>query len=295
MDKGGRAAADQTTGLKRSKGSFKAIFGNSPATSSSSDEEGHANRPLYNPQHDNPDAAVTMRHSSSASAIIDLTGGMADWRNSVQKPLTYKMGNSTIRFQRPLVAAMAVIFMALLVLLYVAASGRRRNISAIHDDHSHFSDLQHPFGGPSADRLKYNSTYPLSQPTITEKGMRFRIAVIADLDEASKVEGKKDSWRSYLKRGHLTYGDNGSVDIAWDADPPTELRSAMSSGGRGMELSELIVFDGKLFTVDDRTGIIYQVDKDRVVPWHILSDGAGKETKGFKSKYIEQKNGSRNT
>lgn len=47
-----------------------------------------------------------------------------------------------------------------------------------------------------------------------------------------------------------------------------------------MELSELVVFNGRLFTVDDRTGIVYEIIDNKVVPWVILSDGNGKETKG---------------
>ena len=34
-----------------------------------------------------------------------------------------------------------------------------------------------------------------------------------------------------------------------------ELKSHISENGRGVELSELVVFNGKLYTVDDRTGI----------------------------------------
>ena len=47
-----------------------------------------------------------------------------------------------------------------------------------------------------------------------------------------------------------------------------------------MELSELIVFNGRTFTVDDRTGIVYEIVDKKVVPWAILSDGDGKQTKG---------------
>ena len=51
-----------------------------------------------------------------------------------------------------------------------------------------------------------------------------------------------------------------------------------------MELSELIVFNGGLYTIDDRTGVVYKVVGTKVVPWAILSDGPGTESKGFKSK-----------
>ena len=47
-----------------------------------------------------------------------------------------------------------------------------------------------------------------------------------------------------------------------------------------MELSELVVFNANVFTVDDRTGIVYKIIDNRVAPWAILSDGNGKQTKG---------------
>ena len=61
-----------------------------------------------------------------------------------------------------------------------------------------------------------------------------------------------------------------------------------------MELSELVVFNGHLYTADDRTGVIYKVEKDKkgqfkVIPWVILSDGNGEETKGFKCEWMTVK------
>jgi soluble calcium-activated nucleotidase 1 len=47
-------------------------------------------------------------------------------------------------------------------------------------------------------------------------------------------------------------------------------RSTLSQGGRGMELSELVVFNGHLLTVDDRTGVIYRIEGNKVIPWVIL-------------------------
>ena len=37
-----------------------------------------------------------------------------------------------------------------------------------------------------------------------------------------------------------------------------------------MELSELVVFNGHLMTVDDRTGVIYKIENNKVIPWVIL-------------------------
>ena len=87
-----------------------------------------------------------MRHSASGSSIALDMLPMPDWRQSVSKPLTYKMGNSTIRFQvrnrqaariyvlriliqliqcfqRPLVAAIVVIVLALCLLVYATTFG----------------------------------------------------------------------------------------------------------------------------------------------------------------------------
>ena len=47
-----------------------------------------------------------------------------------------------------------------------------------------------------------------------------------------------------------------------------------------MELSELVIFNGRVYSVDDRTGIVYEITEDRPIPWVILPDGNGKEIKG---------------
>ena len=87
-----------------------------------------------------------------------------------------------------------------------------------------------------------------------------------------------------------------------------------------MELSELIVFNGKLYSCDDRTGVIYQLIEDqtdslineqnnssqstnkfkidiltnsklfKVLPWVILMDGDGIKEKPFKCEWLAIKN-----
>lgn len=69
------------------------------------------------------------------------------------------------------------------------------------------------------------------------------------------------------------------VAVEWDSDKVV-LESHLSEKGRGMELSELVAFNGKLYTVDDRTGVVYHIDGDKVVPWVILPDGDGSVAKG---------------
>ena len=38
------------------------------------------------------------------------------------------------------------------------------------------------------------------------------------------------------------------------------LSTNIAAGGRAMELSDLVVFDGRLFACDDRTGLIFWIE-----------------------------------
>lgn len=133
--------------------------------------------------------------------------------------------------------------------------------------------------GVMETQSRYNDTYPLSPPEHTASGIRYRIGVIADLDTDSR--GQKDNtWFSLLKRGHVLVSESGdSVSVDWDSDSLV-LDSHLSEKGRGMELSELVAFNGHLYSVDDRTGVVYRIEGNRAVPWVILTDGDGSVSKG---------------
>ncbi|KAK1887101.1 Soluble calcium-activated nucleotidase 1 [Dissostichus eleginoides] len=134
----------------------------------------------------------------------------------------------------------------------------------------------------------YNDTYPLSRPVKTEHGIRYRIAVIADLDTASR-SSKDQTWFSYMKRGYLTISNSADrLEVEWDADTVT-LESHLAEKGRGMELSELVAFNGHLYSVDDRTGVVYRIEGNQAVPWVILPDGDGSVSKGFKAEWLAVK------
>ncbi|XP_068007394.1 soluble calcium-activated nucleotidase 1 isoform X2 [Melanerpes formicivorus] len=131
---------------------------------------------------------------------------------------------------------------------------------------------------PAGDH--YNDTYPLSPPQRNPEGLRYRIGVIADLDTQSR-SSEEHTWFSYLKKGYLVLSDSGdSVTVEWDKEESV-LQSHLAEKGRGMELSELVVFNGKLYAVDDRTGVVYQIEGNKVVPWVILPDGDGTVGKGY--------------
>ncbi|XP_068118718.1 soluble calcium-activated nucleotidase 1 [Hyperolius riggenbachi] len=140
---------------------------------------------------------------------------------------------------------------------------------------------------PLAGEL-YNDTYPLTPPQRTPEGLRYQIAIIADLDTDSRST-KEQTWFSYMKRGHLTMFDSGDrVTVEWDKEDIT-LETHLAEKGRGMELSELVVFNGKLYSVDDRTGVVYHLEGSKAVPWVILPDGDGSVDKGFKAEWLAVK------
>jgi len=142
--------------------------------------------------------------------------------------------------------------------------------------------------GPRQAESHYNDTYPLSPPERTPQGTRYRIGVIADLDTSSRSD-KKMTWFSYMRRGYLLVSQSGDkVAVEWDAERVL-LESHLAEKGRGMELSELVVFNGKLYSVDDRTGVVYNIDGDKAVPWVILPDGDGTVAKGFKAEWLAVK------
>lgn len=172
---------------------------------------------------------------------------------------------------RPIVAVAFSLTLLLLLLMHLSSGFRSHS----YDSHS----LRTSHGDTQRSDSRYNDTYPLSPPERTPQGIRYRIGVIADLDTNSRSD-KKLTWFSYMRRGHLLVSQSGDkVAVEWDADRVV-LESHLSEKGRGMELSELVVFNGKLYSVDDRTGVVYHIDGDKIVPWVILPDGDGSVAKG---------------
>ena len=208
-------------------------------------------------------------------------------------PISYRMGNSKININRHLATAIIVITFAIFFLSYFAYF--RTPTRSVHIfDHDRF-DPGDKTAKTSGRTKVYNITYPLSNPFFISQGvLKYKIALIADLDTDSKVANKSNTWKSLYKRGSFIWDTSSKNQPTFEWNDEVEIKGTLSMGGRGMELSELIVFDGKLLTVDDRTGIIYWVHLEknkpvRLSPWLILSDGNGEETKGFKCEWATVK------
>jgi len=116
----------------------------------------------------------------------------------------------------------------------------------------------------------------------------YNIAIISDMDKGSKISGE-DTWISKYSRGILSRKSDGTFTVKWTAEG--KLESKFNEAGRGMELSELSFFNHKLYTVDDRTGLVYDITSDIAVPNYILMDGDGQKNKGFKCEWSTVKDG----
>lgn len=66
------------------------------------------------------------------------------------------------------------------------------------------------FGKASEVDRNYNAIYPLTKPVSTEKGLRYNIGIVSDLDQDSKTSSGK--WISYLRRG--------SLYVQWNSETP---------------------------------------------------------------------------
>mmetsp|Transcript_43669 Transcript_43669/g.64061 ORF Transcript_43669/g.64061 Transcript_43669/m.64061 type:complete len:412 (+) Transcript_43669:357-1592(+) len=116
----------------------------------------------------------------------------------------------------------------------------------------------------------------------------FHFAAVTDLDELSRVTtSKKLEFYSKLLPGVLIRNPtSGMYTVSFE--PPRTLVSRHNEAGRGMELSELTIFDNRLLSFDDRTGTVFELlNKDNgretfVVPRMVITEGDGDTDKGMK-------------
>lgn len=131
-----------------------------------------------------------------------------------------------------------------------------------------------------------NVKYPLTDPILS---LKYRIAIISDLDSGSISQNESNTWLSYFKQGYLTYNPgNNNIAIDWDSENSRKtFKSHLSMNGRGLELSELVTYNGQLITLDDKTGLVYIIDGDMLIPWVLLVEGDGHQVQGLCTKTIQ--------
>ncbi|NP_001303629.2 apyrase [Cimex lectularius] len=146
--------------------------------------------------------------------------------------------------------------------------------------------------GHASGETNANSKYPLTTPVEENLKVRFKIGVISDDDKNAVSKDESNTWVSTYLTGTLEWEKSADkITVQWDKANEKKVKSKYSYGGRGMELSELVTFNGNLLTFDDRTGLVYILKDDKVYPWVVLADGDGKNSKGFKSEWATEKAG----
>lgn len=116
----------------------------------------------------------------------------------------------------------------------------------------------------------------------------FRFAAVTDLDQLSHVaDSKKPTFQSLLLPGVLVRDPNTNR-YSITLEPSRMLYSQHNEGGRGMELSELTLFQNRLLAFDDRTGTVFELlsreqgKESIVVPRLVITEGDGDTDKGMK-------------
>ena len=145
----------------------------------------------------------------------------------------------------------------------------------------------------AASRSKARLRGPLNTVWGESRPDELKLVIVSDLDQASAVDGKKPTWRSIFKRGTLKHFKNhDGVIYSIDWEPDVNLIGGIGEEGRGMELSELQTWQGKLMSFDDRTGIAYEITKDmKAIARYILMEGDGLQPKGQKTEWATVKDG----
>lgn len=115
---------------------------------------------------------------------------------------------------------------------------------------------------------------------------QFHFAAVTDMDQLSRVPGsEKPIFQSFMMPGMLTY-DSSANKYKVEFGQMRTLVSGHNEAGRGMELSELTLYQNRLLAFDDRTGSIFEVlsheDKSFVVPRFVITEGEGDTDKGMK-------------
>lgn len=212
-----------------------------------------------------------------------------NWMSKVNSPIHYRVGNNRINLRVNLKLIMAAFGLVLvLAILYILLTGRRNTVPNTIPQHliGGHDQIVYKFYQDGVSRV-YNSTYPIHEPLVNKASKTYQVLAIADLDTSSRRDG--DKYVSYLLNGQVTISDDlSSARVEFDSQP-TEISTEYAYGGRGMELSELVVFNGKLYSCDDRTGIIYEIvaNKKLAIPWVVLIDGDGhSSSKGFKCEWM---------
>ncbi|RCN48981.1 Apyrase [Ancylostoma caninum] len=118
----------------------------------------------------------------------------------------------------------------------------------------------------------------------------YQLLAITDMDKSGRAEDWK--WRAVARKGELTISkDRTKVTVKWIKDSDRNITSGFNYKGRGMELSDISEYDGRLLSPDDKTGMLYEIKDNKAVPWIFLNSGPGNSTSGMKVEWLTIKDG----
>eukprot|EP01083_Nonionella_stella_P045218 121530_1 len=94
----------------------------------------------------------------------------------------------------------------------------------------------------------------------------FKLAIVSDLDKKTVTDLDRDStnWKNSLKIGELKW------DSTWSLSWPNA-EHELKSNRRGMELRELVFFNDKFLTFDNKQGDVFEITKTDEV-WGVTQD-----------------------
>ncbi|KAK6752235.1 hypothetical protein RB195_003575 [Necator americanus] len=112
------------------------------------------------------------------------------------------------------------------------------------------------------------------------------------MDEAGREAKDKYNWRAVTRNGTLTISqDKKTVTVNWLESSDKNITSGLNYKGRAMELSDLSEYNGHLLSPDDKTGMLYEIEDGKAIPWVFLNSGPGNTTKGMKAEWLTVKDG----
>eukprot|EP01080_Neovahlkampfia_damariscottae_P008310 gene8310-134_t len=118
--------------------------------------------------------------------------------------------------------------------------------------------------------IAYGWIYYTHVPTEVYIRTVFNFTIISDMDQQSRIKSEP-SWQSILKNGTLFFNkttDKYTIKIT----NSIQIQSHYSRKLRGMELSELILFQNELLSFCDSSGIIYKINatSGEALPKHLV-------------------------
>lgn len=158
--------------------------------------------------------ADTLESNNSASGS---NASMDEWRRAISAPTRYRVGSASINLRpRDVLQILTVCFVAFVIVILIYSSYRHKSVLSTE---SRVISI--------ATTINYNDRYPLTKPILINGGKKFRIAVITDLDHASKV--KESLWQSHYLKGYLSVYDDGRFYVKFE-DQSVELLSKLGEG-----------------------------------------------------------------